>query len=495
MFKTVITSTPFSTEEAERYFKERVIGDSFGSDISFVSTLRALVSPRMGENELLVLKFGSSAGVLDLYMHRDDRPSFIIKHIAEDFNPDASGTIYIHNCMSPRTEDNRNVINYIDAHFASEFTGWGKLEKITTFFQKQFHCVCYINPEQKSVAIFADLLDTRYMHYLQCAILAFLPWFFNPDEGVSELEMQLIESLRQKSPRNYEDTLAKMASSYDFRTAYIRNKLQGFETAYERRECADISNRIRSIRSSIEEYNFYIDRALSDKHSLEVRLLGLEAKIAASSGESEIMDYFLCNKKLSLTETSELDITFIIRDYLSYFDEEMAKSVINNPSSYVYKPRGLSRDSIIPSEDMKRLMEALFIDQTLKVRFCAAYRLTLNGRIVGIQSYGFGAKGWGHMPNPHINNYSCLGNYNITINNLLKEGNYISAIEQCAASCKSLNFGDSTVMQDFMMCLYGLEGNITDSKYIVLPDGTSATSRGAIKWLKEQEGISNEQND
>ena len=55
-----------------------------------------------------------------------------------------------------------------------------------------------------------------------------------------------------------------------------------------------------------------------------------------------------------------------------------------------------------------------------------------------------------YIPNPHIDRYSCLGNYERTMNERLMENDAIGAIEQCISSCKSLNFSDSTVMEVLM---------------------------------------------
>ena len=95
------------------------------------------------------------------------------------------------------------------------------------------------------------------------------------------------------------------------------------------------------------------------------------------------------------------------------------------------------------------------------------------------------------MPNTHINSYSCMGNYQTTINNLLKRRNYIGALEQCIASCKSLNFGDSTVMREFMGTMYG--DNSANNRCIELPDGSVVRPVEAIKWLKQQQVDNNEQ--
>ncbi len=59
MFKTSITSTPFTSEAANSFF-QNITGSYFGNDCSFLSTLRALVAPRIKEDESVYLTFGST---------------------------------------------------------------------------------------------------------------------------------------------------------------------------------------------------------------------------------------------------------------------------------------------------------------------------------------------------------------------------------------------------------------------------------------------------
>ena len=97
------------------------------------------------------------------------------------------------------------------------------------------------------------------------------------------------------------------------------------------------------------------------------------------------------------------------------------------------------------------------------------------------------------MPNTHIDRFSCMGSYQNTINRMLKENDYISAIEQCVASCKSLNFADSTVMSEFMCRMYGLQGHTNvNNRCLELPNGQIVTPKEAADWLREQECGSNE---
>lgn len=485
MFKTVINSTPLVNEQANSFF-ENIYGDNFRGDVTFVSTLRALVAPRIKEDEYVVLRFGQT-NFTSAEVGRTPTTEMVRK-ICDFFYNEDRGNIYIHNFNSNIQEDNFACIELMKSTFTKVYSGWHRLEKVTDFYRKQFGVMCFINPEIKSVAIFAENMDIRKMHYLQCSIFAFLPWYFNPDEGVSELEYQLIDSLREKTSTKYEEALAKIASQYDFRTQRIKQLLAGFETKYERIECQKVEREIMNVIDTINSLNSQIGEYLSAKNDMETKLLGLETKIANGDNDSEIMDYFLCNDKLVLLNVTDTKMRFAVKTYLEYFDEDMARSVIGNKSSYVYAPNGRRCNSYIPEASMEKLMNAIFIDQILKIRFCAAYEFDLNGGVRAIQGYNFGHEFFDYTPNTHINQYRCLGTYDRAINNLLAKRDYIGAIEQCTASCKSLNFGDSTVMKTFISTVYGLpDYSHINNRCIELPDGRIVKPLDAVKWLEESE--------
>lgn len=62
---------------------------------------------------------------------------------------------------------------------------------------------------------------------------------------------------------------------------------------------------------------------------------------------------------------------------------------------------------------------------------------------------------------------------------------YITALEQCVASAKSLNLHDSAVIGRFMSHFANNGG--TSYKAIELPDGKIVSPKEAIKWIEEQE--------
>ena len=488
MFKKSIAITPLTTDTANDYF-QNIRGNKFGQDNSFLATLRALVAPRIKDGESINLNFTSSN-------YNSDAISSVpadraVNAICSDMLRDSDGNLVVHSFTSSQ-ENNLANMRLIESRFTSCYPGYHRLEKGRDFYRKSFAVDCYINAERKNVAVFVDNLDNKKLHYLQVSILAFLPWYFNPEDGVSELEMELLYSLRETSPDKYENCITRIAEQYDFRTARVRKLLRGFETRYEQLECDRVKNEIQRCDMEIDRLNNSIGAMFGKRNDFCIRLLGLERKIAEGGEESEIMDYFLCNGKLYLENVTNNDMYFCVRDYLEYFDPEMAERSISNYRSYVYPDGADSSYRGISANDMKMLMMEIFVSETprLRIRFCAAYRFDLNGSVSAMQGHEFPMEYADCMPNTHINRFSCMGNYQATINNLLKNRNYIGALEQCIASCKSLNFGDSTVMREFMSTMWG--GNDVNNRCIELPDGSVVKPIEAIRWLKQQEN-NNEQ--
>lgn len=481
MFRTAIQTTPLTTDVANRCLSN-ISGDYFNGDCSFLATLRALVYPRLKDSELY-LSFTSSDYSLSTF--RDNTPKRMMNAVLQPSNY-SSNTIIIHNVRNSDDEANKTCFDVIESTFCTNNKKFTRLEKVTDFFRKSFYTLCYVNPETNQVVVFVEKMNTKKMHYLQCAIFAFFPWYFNPEDGVSADEMELIQSLREETPDKYLECLSKIAQKYDFRGENIRHQLKGFETRFDRAECDNVRRTISSISRDIDQLNNSIADRQRQRYDLQIRLLGLETKIESGAESSDIMEYFLCNTKLVLCNTTDRKLVFAVKDYISYFDEDMAKSVIDNQTSYIYRPNGRDYSGTIAPDDMKRLMYAIFVNQTLRIRTCAAYEFELGSQVRGLQRYNFDNECENYIPNSHIDEYRCLGNYERAINNCIKNNDYIGAIEQCIASCKSLNFGDSTVMRVFMEHLYGRDG-YNRNRCVEMPDGSVMTPKDAAQWLKEQE--------
>ena len=120
MFKNSIASTPLTTDAANAYFSN-VTGQRYGNDNSFLATLRALVAPRMKEDEFITLKFG-----------RSDYDASTIKSVPGDRAVDAicssyrlndsDGNIIIHN-LGCDAESNKVNLQILGSYFTGHYTG------------------------------------------------------------------------------------------------------------------------------------------------------------------------------------------------------------------------------------------------------------------------------------------------------------------------------------------------------------------------------------
>ena len=199
MFKANITQTPFTTDAANACF-QNITGEPFGYDYSFLATLRALLAPRMKEDESIYLKFGSSnytsEAIGGVSVER------AISAICGSHDLTYSGQFVVHSLRSDPASNQANF-KVIEAKFTSVYPGYHRLDKLKAFYRKSFNLDCYINPELKSAIVFVENLDNKRMHYLQVSILAILPWFFDQKEGMTDEEMELVYSLRETSPDKY----------------------------------------------------------------------------------------------------------------------------------------------------------------------------------------------------------------------------------------------------------------------------------------------------
>ena len=478
MFRNTITQTPLTTDEANSYFSN-ISGAHYRNDVTFLTSLRAMLGSKLKEDECINLSFQNSSYTAVQLSNLTVDQAFYHSNIY--YWADLNNQLTVHIFRNSSAESNTAWLEFVNGHFATKYTGWHKVEKVTAFFRKAFQVYCFINPERKSTALFVEDIDMRRLHFLQCGISAFLPWYFDVEQGFSDDEMELIQSLREKTSDRYEAIIDKIADKYDFHTLRIKRMLAGFETNYEREQCEQHRRQIRDIISQINSMNDRISNYLREKSDVEIRLLGLETKIAQGGEESEIMDYFLRNKCLVLKDVSGCEMSFVVKSTIDFFDEDMAKDIINRNNSYFYN---YDRDGTISHDDMKLLMTAIFVDQILHIRTCAAYRFSMRGSADPMERYNYGIDGKDRMANPHIDHFGCIGNYRMYINERLTEGDYIGALEQCIASGKSLNFADHTVMCEFVKRIQGKSSTI--GRCIVLPDGKLASPTDAVAWLHEQ---------
>ncbi len=482
MIRAMIRSTPFYSNIASPYFGSIIVGETYNGDSSFISTLRALLAPRFSDDDYLRL-YHSFSTPTSSEVSKSGMSGVVMNSLSRICYNEID-SLTIHMFMGGSSEINEACVKDLYENGLSYLgdSDW-KRDDVTTamFRQRKFMVVCFVNPATRSSIVFVDGGDLAKYHTIQAAIPRFLPWYFEAkDEGkhkLSDEEFELVHSLYNGHEIDgYIAVLEKMSQKYDFKSARIKHLLGGFEKRIDEKRKSSISRDLNSINGRIDQLNREIHECIEKKREKDLLLLGIESKISQDGEYSEIMNYFLCNKALVLEGVDDDCITFGVKDYMMYFDESLIQRMIENHNSYIYTCRG---GSPISGEDMARLISEIFLEQNLKLRVCAAYRMKIGGGVDGMSNYIFSSEYDGYMPNPHIQYYHCLGGYAEKLNRFMADGNYLGAFEQCMASCRSLNFGDSTVICNFMSKLYD-----TSTKCIELPNGDIVTQAEAISWIK-----------
>lgn len=205
----------------------------------------------------------------------------------------------------------------------------------------------------------------------------------------------------------------------------------------------------------------------------------------SEESQNAIQNFIRCcqSKDVYIVRISSTEVCFVVKGYLEYFDEDVAKAVIANDNSCVYRPGGIDYSDRISCEDINSLMTAIFIDRTIKVRLCAAFKYVLGQSIIST-SYNFGNEYKCFMPNPHIQLFKDLGSADDAIRKLIYKNNFDGAVSCCIAYGALINLADSVVMQKFMEALYGMNNSLNNN-CLELPNGIVVTPKLAIAWLKQ----------
>lgn len=492
MFQETFYNTVFTSEKANLYFSNHIFQNDCYCDIPFEedrtleSTLRALLYDKVPYSEKLEIRVHGESIIWNsdesefLEKYFDARKKYLNEYESSWFQ-----VIMLNNNINNNMFTEDQMVQMLDKIY--EPIGFHKVNKVTELFKKNFNVYCYINEERKSVeCIFPQSnISIKNWHYFQCAIVGMMPWYF--DGSIDEDRMALLYSLRNKSSEEYLRALNKIASKINFKEQFIKTKLAGFENIFQKKEIERITRKINDMQCYIEDASTKISGWLVDIRKSQAMLIGLEEQMNEKSDDSEIMNYFLTNKHLELVSVTGNSMFFITHDYLTFFDEDMAERYIDNKHSYFYHDSKSEQEI----EDRKRLFTAIFIDKKIKVKFCAAYSLDLgNLSMSPMMGHSYGSEYVEYMPNPHIDQYHCIGNFAQIFNKLLVNGDYLGCIEQAIVSGKSLNLSDGTVMSGFVDVLTRKKSvpNAPSAwKCLELPDGTVCGMKEAVEWLKKGE--------
>ena len=475
MFNKSIYSTPLTSEAADRLFSNIVALST--PDSSFLSTMRVLLRRRLPQNETAWLT------VKPLYMSRE---SMEISSVQADMNAMTPDTV-----KYPVTTENNIYIVYnaasadagekmleivkanvgVGKRYMSNYT---RQDDLKVFYARKLNALFYTDDKKRSTVIFMDKLELKQFHVLQMMLPKYLPNLFK-DNPLTDMETALLKSTGCNSAIEYETIIAEFARDFDIRTETIRTKLAGFETAFERIRISEIKNEIANYQNSYDSYLATL-RDFSQKiQNCQYTLAGLECVINEKSGDSELMEYFMCNKNLSIISVSGTVIDFIVHGYADVYDVDAFEQYVCNYGGFMYS--NLSPN--ITKSQMEKLYRVIFSENKYRLRICAAYTADMRTGLKARQNHTFPPESQNYLPNPHIQQFGCIGTYAGRFQEYMQKKDYVGAIDQAVVSARNLNFYDSMVISTFANHL-----SCTQKKCVEKHDGSLLTPLEAITELE-----------
>lgn len=478
------------TSEAADYVFENITGCDYGDDRSFLATLRALLYHRAGDAKIH-LCYASSA--YNKATAEKSMPEALVQEMISGYDLHTPGTILIRS-INGSEDANTEVFKAVDSETARTVAldGFEEVRDLSAFLgQRKFRTRFFINKECRTTIIFAERIDYRRWHLLQALIPRYMPWFF--EEQVTPEEFELIQSLTNKESNKYEELIELFAKKFDFRTPLLRKKLAGFEAQAEEAALNQVRDNINAIRRAIDEIFAEYGYKYTELQEYETKELGLLQKIqriksGEEKGESELVEFLLCNKAFNLVDLHDSVIEFVITTVISNYDIDLFDRLIKNENScfyHNYYGGEQYNTADFTKERIARLMKAIFQQEKLKLRVCAAYRLNFqNGEYRALKNYRYSAEILrSHTPNQHIQYYACLGNNAQIIGKAMLNKDYIAAISACMSSASNMNMAESNTVSYFMEKILAPDAG----KIIQMPDGGLMTPIEAARWLEEQD--------
>ena len=476
MFNQAVYSTTLTSDVANTLFSN--IDAISAMDSSFISTLRVLLHKRLPQDEYVHLN------CRELHIPVNDIIGASTLQCMRWFAPEET-------LVSPESGHNITIV-----HTALTFPGAGekmleivranagvgkrymsnytRQDDLQVFFARKLKTLFYTDDTERNTIIFAEKLELKHFHALQMMIPKYLPRLFD-SIPLTDAEIKLLKSTGGKSAIEYERMIEDFAKELDIRAEIIRTKLAGFETGFERIRADELRNEINICQN---EYELHLSHAREAANKIQERmytLAGLEAVIQKHTGDSELAEYFMCNKNLTITRVVGTKIEFVAHGYADIFDIDAFEAYVGNHSGYFYS--GLSA-AVTPTQ-METLYMAVFSEGRYKLRICAAYTADMRTGLRAFSNYTFPHESRTYFPNPHIQGFGCIGSYGGRFQEYMHKRDYVGAIDQAVVSARNLNFYDSAVIAAFAR-----DFSRTSIKCLERSDGTLITPKEAIKELE-----------
>lgn len=339
-----------------------------------------------------------------------------------------------------------------------ELHGWEREEMLERYFKAQdISALVFINEDHMSALVISDCPNDK-LSAIWSVFPRYFPYLFEGDNRLTDIEKDMLHYVRDQELERLENLTYEYAAP--FITAWFDKKIKNYNLFNDEQRVDSIKEEIRQQKAHIQSYKGYIKNHLAAIRKYEHELFGIQNSNCVSDKQTELIEYLSNNQAVVVTNITSDTIDFEVYAYLDNFDDQGMTEIRDNFHNDIYHNTPFKQDQL------STLLSGM-IDNEFKIKTCAAFSFS-GGDVRGVEGYGWDSN---TFPNPHIQNYQCLGTYEEQITDALIQMDFLMAIELCISSTAMLNVYDSTVSASFAELLYDYK----DNRILKLKDGTEVT--------------------
>lgn len=378
----------------------------------------------------------------------------------------------------------KKLFDWVEENFTTAFQGFRELMDMRMYIKRSVNADAhvYINEDSRVTHVFCRDLTWSVLRILQSLIPRFLPWYF-VGHPLTETEVELARSTSKDKPNDYIEALEAISVQKGIRNAIMSQKIKGLVTAGIRVSLSSAQGQMEENEERIHDNMQRYDALMRRREELNTIIAGCEARIASAGNGEELTDYIAHSKAIEVVNIDGDTIEFIVHTCLSNYDPDRYKSYSRNAASSIFSGASGNPNFGNDTDKLRRLLNEVFSpDPVIRVHMCGYYSVSVSGNVNTSSNYSYStASCKNEIPNPHLQYHACLGDNARYIREPLKNGDLITAIEQCIASAGSVNIDESVSIRPFVRDI--LRTNIAPFE---LPDGRRVNALKALEWIDSE---------
>lgn len=439
MFEAILREIPvFGDAGSEELFPTvRILNNP--KDKVFPAVLRALLPGRLKE---------------------DETPFF--------FNPE---------CGDFENAPHANAVYVVESLDNTE--GLIELKDVETFLKKNCDDIdikVYTN-EPGNMAVIVGRLNNKARHTLAALIPRLLKHYF-AEQPLTGDESEMVQAIVRPYESAFLEKINMLPLAVKLRRRANALKTKGLTSYYLLRRMETARDELARARERVESAFENYATQLRSREDAVTRYEGARVQFENGGDDTILCDFLKDSEQFEVISCENGELEIMIDNYLDQYDADSFEN-FNDRFYNDVTQRGLRGWSLY---DMKLLLKAIFSSTPkFRVKVSGYYKIMLSGGVRTQRDFSMSGRS-DRLPNPHLHMHRCLGDYEADINKAIEEGNILSALNLCNASCMSINVNESPTFNPFCVQLLS-----SREKVLHAEDGTDMTPKEALEWLKKNE--------